>query len=354
MFLVLVFSALACVFAGCKPATPENDDSQPQKTVEVCDMTGIKRVVPKNPQRIAVASRAAYDLLLAAGVTESIDGIYKSLLKNNYLSYFDSQADRYFSYEYSPNIELLYERKVDLAIVFEEGIAESLIKRGIPAFVINTYLHFPADDPTNYDNLLTYPRLIKQLFDDPQVIEKMDYLINALETVIADVKAKIAGKESNKSVYYIRGDKNRGINYTENASSFTNFTYNLLGFNFVGAQLKTNKPQTEEIIKQNPDIFVAGGVYQKTHIEQLKSEAPYKDLEAVKNGHIYNIPLALVPFEQPSAFASAFIQDQANKLRPDLFNYDIEKTIRDIAHKIFGKDISDEVLSKILNGETLE
>ena len=102
-----------------------------------------------------------------------------------------------------------------------------------------------------------------------------------------------------------------------------------MGFNFAGATLSTTKPSAEEIVKINPDIFVAGGIYQNKNINLLKTTDPYKELDAVKNNKIYSIPIGFTAFEQLSAMTPIFFYDQANKIYPEYFNYDIAKMVKE-------------------------
>ena len=61
--------------------------------VTVTDMLGEQVTVKKNPKKVACASRTTYDLLIAFGVADSIDGVYYSLLNNEWSSVFDAKAN---------------------------------------------------------------------------------------------------------------------------------------------------------------------------------------------------------------------------------------------------------------------
>ena len=82
MLLGVVLSfTVALSMTGCNNSS-NNDD-----TITVTDMLGEKVTVKKNPKKVACASRTTYDLLIAFGVADSIDGVYYSLLNNEWRRY---------------------------------------------------------------------------------------------------------------------------------------------------------------------------------------------------------------------------------------------------------------------------
>ena len=91
--VVLCFT-IAISVVGC--GNTNNDD----ETVTVTDMLGEQVTVKKNPKKVACASRTTYDLLIAFGVADSIDGVYYSLLNNEWSSVFDAKANERYSLAY--------------------------------------------------------------------------------------------------------------------------------------------------------------------------------------------------------------------------------------------------------------
>ena len=121
-----------------------------------------------------------------------------------------------------------------------------------------------------------------------------------MTNAINQIKNKLKNHhEAKKTIYYVRGDRNNGINYTDNKNSFIEYAYQLLKLDYVGNRFKNNRPSKEEIIKINPDIISVGGIYQHTLIEEIKKETQFK---AVKNNQLFNIPLGLTMFEQLNVF----------------------------------------------------
>ena len=100
----------------------------------------------------------------------------------------------------------------------------------------------------------------------------------------------------------------------------------------------------------NPDIFVMGGIYQAKNVASVKETEPYNTLDAVKNNKIYTIPMGLTQMEQLNALSPEFFYDQANRLYPDIFSYDVKSMIKASVKEYFGTDLSDKQVEYMLNG----
>lgn len=325
---------------GCTPTNPE------KQTVEVTDMLGEVVEVPKNPTKVACISRTTYDLLVACGLGDKIDGAYLSMLNNKWTPVIYPESKNHYQYKYNNSVELFLSRGVDLVFAPEKYIADELNSRGIPALNISLY-----GNPTFDEYVTFYSSLIPQIWDSTEVKTKCKAWENSVNEAISTIKNELSKHEiERKKVFYIRGDSDKGIGYTDTKGSFTEYAYRTLGLDFIGAQLTTNKPSAEEIMQQNPDIFVAGGIYQNKHVNDLKTTEPFKNLDAVKNNKIYTIPCAFTPFEQLSAMTPIFFYDQANKIYPEYFSFDVKSMIKSTILEYFGTELTDEDVNNIANG----
>lgn len=340
--------ACVCIFSACSSLTSCHTQNN-QETVAVTDMLGKTVQVKKNPKKVACVSRTTYDLLIAFGLSDYIDGVYSTLLSNEWATVFDKKANERYALQYEESYETYLARGIDLVLAPEGYIADNLNEHGVPALCVSLY-----GNPDYSDYVYFFADLVKQLWDDEAVAEKVDLWKNNLSSVITDIQSQLEHDTGEKrTVYYVRGDKNKGIGYTETAGSFTEYAYRILGMIPLNDQFETNKPSAEEICAQNPDVFVVGGIYQKSLTAALQQE-PYIHLDAVKNNRIYNIPIGLTMFEQISAFSSVFLCDQANKLYPDIFHYDVKKQIQEIGKEFFGIEITDTEAQNMLNGLSRE
>ena len=62
----------------------------------------------------------------------------------------------------------------------------------------------------------------------------------------------------------------------------------------------------------------------------------------------------LTMFEQLGVFSPVFLCDQANKLYPNYFNYDVKKQIQDLSKEFFGVELTDTEAQNMLNGLSRE
>ena len=160
ILIVLVFSVI--LINACNKIV-END-----KYVTVIDMLGDTITIPKNPKRVACVSRTTYDLLVAFGLSDKIDGAYKNIYDNPWINVINKNAANEYRYEYEENYETFLMRKVDLVFAPEKYISDNLKEKGINALCISLY-----GNPT-YDNyLFFFADTIIKLWDDDEVHKKV-------------------------------------------------------------------------------------------------------------------------------------------------------------------------------------
>ena len=338
-FVVVALASIGAI-TGCS-----NKDNQ-NNQISVTDMVGTTITITKNPKKVACISRTTYDLLVAYGVGDKIDGAYKGTLKNSWVPLIYPESANHYVYDYNNSAELFISRGVDLVLAPEKYIADDLNAHGVPALCVSLY-----GTPT-FDNYVTFlSQLVTKIWDGDDIKNKANSWENKVNSAIDDVKTELAKHESTpKKLFYVRGDKDKGVGYTDTQGSFTEYAYRTLGFSFVGSTLTTTNPSKEEIIEQNPDVFVCGGQYQNKNINALKTEEPYVNLDAVKNNKVYNIPIGLTAFEQLSAMTPIFFYDQANKIYPEYFDYDIPSMVKSTIKEYFGTDVTDTQVSYMLQG----
>lgn len=344
MPLITAVSSVAAL-AGCGSSEPEQ-----ATTVTITDMVGTTITINKNPKKVACISRTTYDLLVAYGLGDKIDGAYKGTMKNSWVPLIYPESKNHYVYEYNNSAELFMSRGVDLVLAPEKYMADDLNSQGVPALCVSLYGN-PTFD--NYVNFLS--QLVTQIWDGNDIKAKAQAWETKVSAAITSVTSELAKHEiTKKKVFYIRGDKDKGVCYTDTKGSFTEYAYRTLGFDFIGSTLNTTQPSKEELVAQNPDVFVCGGQYQNKNIEILKTEEPYTQLDAVKNNKIYNIPIGFTAFEQLSVMTPVFFYDQANKIYPEYFNYDIPSMVKSAIKEYFGTDLTNEQVGYMLEGLNAE
>jgi len=335
---------VALVTVGALTGCSNNDEKQ--EKISVTDMVGTTITINKNPKKVACISRTTYDLLVAYGLGDKIDGAYKGTLNNDWVPLIYPQSKDHYVYQYNNSSELFLSRGVDLVLAPEKYMADDLNAHGVPALCVSLY-----GNPT-FDNYVTFlSSLVTKIWDSEEIKSKAAAWENKVTTAINDVTSELAKHEiAKKKIFYVRGDKDNGIGYTDTKGSFTEYAYRSLGFDFVGSTLNTTRPSKEEIVAQNPDIFVCGGQYQNKNINIIKTEEPYINMDAVKNNKVYNIPIGFTAFEQLSVMTPIFFYDQANKIYPEYFSYDIASMVKTSIKQYFGTDVTDDQVSYMLSG----
>ena len=313
--------------------------------ITVTDMVGTEVTVKKNPSKVACISRTTYDLLVAYGLGDKIDGAYSGTLKNKWLKTVYPKSKNHYVYGYKNSYELFLTRGVDLVFAPEKHIADELNKRGITALCVSLYA---KPDFSKYVNF--FSKLITQIWDSSEVKTRASAWEGKVNQIITQIKTTLAKNNvTRQKLYYIRGDKPNGVGYTDNKGSFTEYAYSVLGFDFLGSTITTNRPSNEEILKYNPDVIVAGGIYQTANLLKLM-ESPFDNLKAVENRRFYNIPIGVTAFEQLSAMTPLFFAHQAQVLHPNLFNFDVTKMIKETMANFFNYQISDKNVLAMLAG----
>lgn len=340
--LILCLALLTVNFTACTGS--ERKDI----TVTVTDMLGETVKVKKNPAKVACVSRTTYDLLIAFGLGDYIDGAYKTIYDNEWVSAMYPKSAEEYRYDYEESYETYLSRGIELVFAPEKYIADELKEHGITALNVSLY-----GNPTYDEYVYFFADLITQIWDSPEVAAKTDAWKNKVGNTIGEIQDILtASNIPIQSLYYVRGDKNKGIGYTDTAAAFTEYAYRQLGFNFISKDFETNKPSVEEICDKNPDVIVIGGIYQNTLKDILYASEVYTNLNAVKNNKVYTIPIGFTMFEQISAMTPIFFCDMANKLYPDLFDYDIKTMIKESVNEYFGTDLTDTQIEYILSGKS--
>ena len=339
VFVIVVLSL--SLFSACNNVTEESD------MVTVTDMDGVTIKIPKNPQNVSCC-RSAYDLLIAFGLGDKIDGVDKKVLANPWTKVFYPDSVNHFAYEYENSYELYLSRGVDLVFCPEKRITDDLKAHGINAVTVKLY-----GNPTFDNSIHAFSNMIAQIWPDANVKEAVNAWNLKIDKAITDVSTEISNHTlTQQKLFYVRGDKDKGIGYTDTKGCFAEYAYRVLGFNCMSSTLENNANivSAEAVCEFNPDVFVMGGIYQNKHIDEIKTTAPYNTLSSVINNKMYNIPMGLTQMEQLNALSPEFFYEQANKLYPTLFNYDVKAMIKTSVSNYFGTQLTDTQVDYMLNG----
>ncbi|MDR0523964.1 MAG: ABC transporter substrate-binding protein [Candidatus Methanoplasma sp.] len=342
---VIAVAALTCASVGLFYGL-RSDGSDGHDEIEITDMVGDRVTIRKNPSKVAVLARSAVDMMVAFGLGDRIDGVYYTVLDNAWAKFIYPESEGYFKYSYDTTVETYVSRGVDLVIAPEKYIADNLRSHGIDSFTVSQY-----GNP-NYDgSVFAFAEIVRSVWDGGGAGSKIDDWERGFDEVRSEILSKVPGGEAEKSVYYVRGDKNKGIRYTENSEKTVQNTFaKYLGLDYVGKSYDSSEPTAERLLADDPDYIIVGGAYQNRIIADAKSDPVWKNLSAVKGGRIFNIGVGFVMFEQNSVELTIYLADLANKIYPDRFAFDVPQMLKDCMLKYFGKEISDGDAENMLSG----
>jgi iron complex transport system substrate-binding protein len=328
------------LFIACK------NDKKDSKTITIADMVGDVVEVPKNPEKVAVLSRSAVDMLVAFGLGEKITGVYYTIFDNEWATILYPDIAGYHKYDYNTAIETYLADKVELVFCPEQYLAENLRGHGIPAVTVSQY-----GNP-NYDHYVFYfADMIKEIWNDEATAIKIETWKNGFADIRNQITSALANIQTTKTLYYVRGDKNKGVAYTENSEkSIQNTICKYLKLEYASKDFTTAEPTAEAILQLNPDYIIVGGAYQHTIINTARTNATWRILSAFANNTVFNIGVGFVMFEQNGVELTVYLADLANKIYPEIFDFDIEGLLKEIIKTYFGKELSDMDIRNMLHG----
>jgi len=323
-----------------------NNKKQDNKTVTITDMVGDVVEVPKNPEKVAVLARSAVDMLVAFGLGEKITGIYYTVFDNEWAGILYPDIINYQKYDYSTTLETYLEHNVELVFCPEQYLAVNLREHGIPAVTVSQY-----GNP-NYDNYVFYfADMVKQIWDDKAIVEKVESWKAGFTEIRNQITTALENIQTTKTLYYVRGDKDNGITYTEsNEKSIQNTICRYLKLEYASKNFPTSEPTAEALLELNPDYIIVGGAYQNMIINAARISTIWQNLSAFKNNNVFNIGVGFVMFEQNGVELTVYLADLANKIYPDIFNFDVEGLLKRTIQTYFGVELSETDIYNMLHG----
>ncbi len=339
LIMFIAFTSLTVLLVAC---TDDNKDG-----ITIIDMAGIEVIVPKNIEKVAAVSPSTADLMIAFGLGDKIDGVYKTVTDNEWATLIYPDSVNFYKYEYDESAESYFSRDVDLILLPDPTTVESLRNSGLTVLNIRQFATDTFDD-----YLFTFSEILRQIF--PEASEKIDEWQNRMNTAIDDITSVLEDQANQPSLYYIYGDKLNGrgshLAYTDMPNSFVASLLRKLNVKFVSDDFTSNRPSEEEVLDTNPDIILIGGIYQKYLYSTLISNNTWNKLDAVVNERVYNIPVGFAPFEQNSVESPIFLYDLANKIYPELFDYDIAAMTKETFEYWFDIILTDQQIEYLLDG----
>ena len=341
--LLVTVAVVVMLCTGCIIYAANKSDSS--KDITVTDMEDNEVTIPKDVDHVACISQSATDLMIAFGLGEKITGTYRSFTYNTWTTVIYPQAKDYKAYSYSVSAEELLADGIRLVITQDTENADAFRNAGIPVVAVHQY----TDDDKFDDEIYRTAELIGEIFG---VKDKANAWIKEVKDAIADVEKAIGKVSTDKAVYYVNGEKSKGLYYSDGGKSMISTLVGIANHVLATEKyhvLNVHKVSDEEMVSLNPYAIVIGGAYQNNLVDSLESSPVWSTLDANTSGRVYRIPVAMVGIENISAETPVMIKYLASLLNPS-YEYDIHEGLRDNIQRYFGYTLTDGDIDNMCKG----
>lgn len=333
-------ASLVCagLLSGCNSTKKET-------TITVVDMEGTEVTVPKDIKNVACISQSATDLMISFGLGEKIAGTYRSFTYNKWAEELYPKAKNFKAYSYSVAAEELVNDGIDLVIIQDTENAEAFRNAGIPVIAVHQYSPTGAFDDEVYD----VANIIGQLF--PEAKKKADAWIKDVKDTIGDIKTKIGTTNSEKAVYYVNGEKSKGLYYSDGGNSMISRIYDVANVRLATEKyevLNVHKVSDEEMVALNPYAMMIGGAYQNNLVDSLNASPVWSSLDCNKENKVYRIPVCMTGIENVSAETPLMLKYTASLFND--YEFDMKTEMKANIKKYFNYDLTDADVENMANG----
>ena len=340
---LLATGSLACC-SGTNESTTTQSSVEPT-TITITDMEGKEVVVPKNLKKVACISQSATDLMIAFGLGDRILGTYRSFTYNKWAEVLYPNAKNYKAYSYSVSAEELLADGVELVIIQDTENAQSFRNAGIPVIGVHQYSPTGAFD----DEVYEVAEILGKVF--PEARKKADAWIKDVKDTISEIKSKIGDVNSERAVYYVNGEKSKGLYYSDGGNSMISRIYDVANVRLATEKyevVNVHKVSDEEMVALNPYAMMIGGAYQNNLIDSLNESPVWSSLDCNMNNRVYRIPVCMVGIENVSAETPLMLKYTASLFNN--YDFNLKTEMKSSIKKYFNYDLTDSDVNNMANG----
>lgn len=337
-----LIAGILIVIAICSCTTKKSSDF-----ITVIDMEGTQVTLNKNINRVACISPSATNLMIAFGLGEKIVGTYRSFLYNSWVYELYPPARKFKEYSYSISAEELLKDEIDLVILQNTENADSFRNAGIPVVAVHQYSSTGPFD----DEVYEVAELIGEIFGNPAQ-QQADKWIQDVKASISEIHSKIGSQNTERSIYYVNGEKEKGLFYSDGGNSMISRILEIANVRLATEKygvLNVHKVSDEEMVSLNPFAMLIGGAYQNNLIDELNTSDIWSLLDCNKQGRIYRIPVAMVGIENVCAETPVMLRYVAS-LFNETYHFDLQQELKKNIKKYFGCDLSDDDIKNMCLG----
>ncbi|AFS79455.1 putative iron (III) dicitrate transport substrate binding protein [Gottschalkia acidurici 9a] len=288
IFLLILTFALVFSFLGCSGTTDLSDSSEDNVKnntsfpITITDSYNRTVTLGSEPQKIISIAPNITEIIFSLGESDKLIGRseycdYPEDVKN--IPSVGSLTD--------PNLEKIVELKPDLVIVspiVPEEIIAKLDELGLKV------VSFHGKE--NFDGTYEIIENVARVLNDNESAEK---LISEMKAKVQSVVDKVKD-EPKVSTYYALSFGKSG-DYTAGSDTFIGEMIELAGGNNIADDISGWAYSLEKLVEKNPDIIICSKYSDSK--QGIENSNGYKDLDAIKNGKLYEIDNNLLDRQGP-------------------------------------------------------
>ena len=339
---VIVLSALfAC---GSKPAVAQEPDTTGTRTI--VDIAGDEVKIPNQVKTVVNLVPFGCQIMIGLGLGDYLVGINEETIESPWIELMYPKIKDIPTYGYEPDAEAVLAAKPDIVFCADKETATEFRSKGIPAITI---MYYAVDD---FKNVV---QLIGQILGD-EAEDKCNMYMSYFDSAVSDVDSHLRTAVTQKeTLYYINGTSDRGFYKTAGAGSTNDAVAQLSYAEFATnpiLQSPETKVDAEAILAQDPENIIIGGRWQHVLYEELLAAPEWSNISAVRNGHVYKVPIGMTAWNRYSIEIALMIPWTAAILYPDYYEFDtVQKTI-DFYKTFTGYELTEEQATYIIEGLT--
>jgi iron complex transport system substrate-binding protein len=295
LYAAAVLQSTACATGETRNAQVRTD-SAGQSAIDVTDDAGFTVHLAKPAQRVISLIPSAMETLIAIGATNQIAGRtrYDVAPEIANLPSVGGGVD--------PSVEAMVNLHPDLVIAWEsdkrQQVREKLMALGIPVFILRT-----QDTTDIFHGMASIGRLTGHDSAATAVATSM-------RATLDSVRQSVSGRPTPSVLYVEYADPPM----TVGPQSFIGQLIALAGGRSIFADATRNWPNVamEEIVRRDPDMLIVPvGEFKTNSLARFRTMAGWRDLRAVRAGHVVAVPADLMSRPSPSIAAASRVLRRA-------------------------------------------
>ncbi|MGI6216540.1 MAG: ABC transporter substrate-binding protein [Coriobacteriales bacterium] len=331
--------------------TATTQDGEQTSTHQVTDCVGRTVEVPDNPQNVACMDSFAGTVCVLCGGGDQLMGAPGGVLSNVMLSEIYPDLSNLTTLSGNTvNVETMLSQNVDVIFVkrsvYEGDQLDTLESLGIPYVVM---------DYETVDQQISAIQIVGDVLGGDAkdkayaVADEYSSTVDLVEerTSSLDDSEKPKVYHSINDPLLTDGSDSLGADWIERCGA-VDVSAGESGTNESGDYTAT----LEQIYNWDPDYIICNTAEAKN---EILSDSKWAALDAVKEGHVYNLPVSTSRWGQrgdPETFLGMLWL--AETIHPDLFSdIDLETYAKSYYSNVIGIEIDDELWEQILSGEGL-